>query len=73
MSLFGLNKSYLCSVALYALEIYDRDLTEEEIETVKQRMMAEYEKATGNVLEGVILLEDGTDLLLEDGTSLLME
>lgn len=64
---------YYSSVALYALEIYDRDLTEEEIETVKQRMMAEYEKATGNVLEGVILLEDGTDLLLEDGTSLLME
>lgn len=46
MSLFGLNKSYLCSVALYSLEIYDRDLTEEEIETVKQRMIAEYEKAT---------------------------
>ena len=64
---------YYSNIALYALEIYDRDLTEEEIETVKQRMMAEYEKATGNVLEGVILLEDGTDLLLEDGTSLLME
>ena len=70
------NNSYIqckCRIALYALEIYDRDLTEEEIETVKQRMMAEYEKATGNVLEGTILLEDGTDLLLEDGTSLLME
>lgn len=72
--LFSAAKSSTAiSVALYALEIYDRDLTEEEIETVKQRMMAEYEKATGNVIEGVILLEDGTDLLLEDGTSLLME
>lgn len=71
--LFGANSSSVISVALYALEIYDRDLTEEEIEIVKQRMIAEYEKATGNVLEGTILLEDGTDLLLEDGTSLLME
>ena len=64
---------YYGNIALYALEIYDRDLSEAEIETVKQRMIAEYEKATGNVLEGTILLEDGTDLLLEDGTSLLME
>ena len=64
---------YYSNIALYSLEIYDRDLTEEEIETVKQRMIAEYEKATGNVMEGVILLEDGTDLLLEDGMSLLME
>ena len=71
--LFGSSASSTISVALYALEIYDRDLTEEEIETVKQRMIKEYEKATGNVMEGVILLEDGTDLLLEDGTSLLME
>ena len=64
---------YYSNIALYSLEIYNRDLTEEEIDTVKQRMIAEYEKATGNVMEGVILLEDGTDLLLEDGTSLLME
>ena len=73
-TLFGSAKQPpVISVALYSLEIYDRDLTEAEIETVKQRMIAEYEKATGNVMEGVILLEDGTDLLLEDGTSLLME
>ena len=49
--LLGASIRNTISVALYALEIYDRDLTEEEIETVKQRMMAEYEKATGNVLE----------------------
>lgn len=71
--LFGTSGKGGASVALYALEIYDRDLSEEEIEQVKQRMIAEYEKATGNVLEGTILLEDGTYLLLEDGTSLLME
>lgn len=35
-------------VALYALEIYDRDLTDEEIEQVKARMIAEYEAKTGN-------------------------
>ena len=42
---------YYCEIALYALEIYDRDLTEEDIETVKQRMIKEYEKATNNKLE----------------------
>lgn len=76
MSLFGLNKSYLCSVALYSLEIYDRDLSEEEIETVKQRMIAEYEKATGNILEpeeNVWLWGDGDTVLWGDGTNVLTE
>lgn len=36
------------SYALYSLEIYDRDLTDEEIEKVKTRMIAEYEAKTGN-------------------------
>lgn len=39
------------SIALYALEIYDRDLTDEEIATVKARMIAEYEEKTGNKYE----------------------
>lgn len=37
--------------ALYALEIYDRDLTDEEIAKVKARMIAEYEEKTGNKYE----------------------
>ena len=43
----------LSSIALYALEIYDRDLTDEEIAKVKERMIAEYEekKKTGNKYE----------------------
>lgn len=39
------------SIALYALEIYDRDLTDEEIAKVKARMIAEYEEKTGNKYE----------------------
>lgn len=39
------------SAALYALEIYDRDLTDEEIAKVKERMIAEYEEKTGNKYE----------------------
>lgn len=35
------------SIALYALEIYDRDLTDEEIAKVKARMIAEYKTKTG--------------------------
>ena len=67
---------YYCEIALYALEIYDRDLSEEEIETVKQRMIAEYEKATGNILEpeeNVWLWGDGDTVLWGDGTNVLTE
>ena len=39
------------SVALYALEIYNRDFTDEEIAKVKERMIAEYEEKTGNKYE----------------------
>lgn len=45
------NGNNRCSVALYALEIYDRDLTDEEIAKVKARMIAEYEEKTGNKYE----------------------
>lgn len=48
-----LNFSYYSSIALYALEIYDHDLTDEEIQRVKETMIKEYEEATNNKLEGV--------------------
>lgn len=44
---------WISSIALYALEIYDHDLTDEEIESVKEAMIKEYEEATNNKLEGV--------------------
>ena len=44
--------NYKCSkMALYALEIYNRDLTDEEIAKVKAKMIAEYEEKTGNKYE----------------------
>lgn len=43
LSLFGLNGgSNAVAVALYALEIYDRDLTDSEINAVKTRMLKKY-------------------------------
>lgn len=45
------NNRSVGSFAIYALEIYDRDLTDEEIATVKARMIAEYEEKTGNKYE----------------------
>lgn len=49
--LFSLNKGYLpMSVALYALEIYPRDLTESEIQIVKDRMIKQYESKTGETI-----------------------
>lgn len=41
----------LSNIALYAIEIYNRDLTDEEIAKVKERMIAEYELKTGNKYE----------------------
>lgn len=46
----NLNNFY-ANAAIYALEIYDRDLTDEEIAKVKARMIAEYEEKTGNKYE----------------------
>lgn len=42
------NKIYLSSIALYALKIFDRDLTDEEIEYEKKKMIQRYEEKTGN-------------------------
>ena len=44
------------SVALYALEIYDHDLTDEEIQSVKEAMYNEYLTAT-NVLQNHIIAD----------------
>lgn len=44
-------KTELSNIALYAIEIYNRDLTDEEIAKVKARMIAEYESKTGNKYE----------------------
>ena len=38
-------------VVLYALEIYPRDLTEAEIQIVKDRMIKQYEAKTGETFE----------------------
>lgn len=45
------GKAELSNIALYAIEIYDRDLTDKEIAKVKERMIAEYELKTGNKYE----------------------
>ena len=45
------GKAELSNIALYAIEIYNRDLTDEEIAKVKERMIAEYEEKTGNKYE----------------------
>lgn len=50
-SYYAHNNNFVYNAALYALEIYDRDLTDEEIATVKARMIAEYEEKTGNKYE----------------------
>ena len=43
LNLFSLHTNYLpMSVALYSLEIYDRDLTPYQIEAVKKRLMDKY-------------------------------
>lgn len=44
---YDTSGQYNTSVALYALEIYDRDLTDEEIAKVKERMIKRYEEKTG--------------------------
>lgn len=51
-----LNFSYYSSIALYALEIYDHDLTDEEIQSVKEAMYNEYLTAT-NALQNHIIAD----------------
>lgn len=54
-----LPTQYISSIALYALEIYDKNLTEEEIALAKTRMMAEYEAKTGESIDKFLMLGDG--------------
>lgn len=49
-------KSKPCSIVLYALEIYDHDLTDEEIQSVKEAMYNEYLTAT-NALQNHIIAD----------------
>lgn len=62
----GFTGAYADSIALYALEIYDRDLTDEEIEKVKARMMAEYEAKTGDVSMSAVARYECYDKTNED-------
>lgn len=41
------NRNYKANTALYALKIYNRDLTDEEIEKEKAKMIKRYEEKTG--------------------------
>ena len=43
----GVNRGDYLSAVLYDLRIYDHSLTAEELQTVKDEMMADYENATG--------------------------
>lgn len=67
-NLFQLGNSfdYVFKGAFYALEIYDRDLTDEEIEKVKARMIAEYEAKTGDVSMSVVASYECYDKTNED-------
>lgn len=57
---YSKNINYFCvNAALYALEIYDHDLTDEEIEKVKARMIAEYENKTGEKYIEYFKLDQG--------------
>ena len=47
------NQEYGCAV-LYAFEIYDRDLTDDEIAKVKSRMIAEYESKTNTINDALL-------------------
>ena len=52
LTIFGYYRNLeVGSFALYALEIYDRDLTDEEIAKVKERMIQRYEEKTGQKYE----------------------
>lgn len=63
LCLFSIIQKYhgqwTANTALYVLEIYDRDLTDEEIAKVKARMIAEYEAKTGESIEPYLKLDQG--------------
>lgn len=66
--LFSSNRgvSEFASTALYALEIYDHDLTDEEIQSVKEAMYNEYLTATNTLQNHIIADYECYDKTNED-------
>lgn len=54
----GVNRGDYLSAALYDLRIYDHSLTTEELQSVKDEMMADYEAATGGGIDGITYVAD---------------
>lgn len=48
---FGYSDSQISNLKFYAMEIYNRDLNDEEIQSVKSRMIKEFEIETGLKIE----------------------
>lgn len=67
MLLFAKAKNRLgTKVALYALNIYNRDLTDKEIEAEKLKMIAEYEEKTGDYSYSLVAAWNAKDKHNED-------
>ena len=58
LKLFTHNNSSCAQAVLYDLRIYDHSLTAEELQTVKDEMMADYEKATGGGIADIHYVAD---------------
>lgn len=56
--LFTHNHGGYNEAALYDLRIYDHSLTSEELQTVQDEMMSDYEKFTGGGIDGVTYVAD---------------
>ena len=54
----GVNRGDYLPAALYDLRIYDHSLTAEELQTVKDEMMADYENATGGGITDITYVAD---------------
>lgn len=58
LKIFNHNNATYASAALYDLRIYDHSLTAEELETVKDEMMTDYENATGGGIADITYIAD---------------
>lgn len=54
----GVNRGDYLSAVLYDLRIYDHSLTAEELQAVKDEMMADYENATGGGINDITYVAD---------------
>ena len=54
----GVNRGDYLPAALYDLRIYDHSLTAEELQTVKDEMMSDYENATGGGIADITYVAD---------------